>query len=101
MCDGAVVNAPSSGEGGNVNCWSGVGDLELTEEKLQPDGTVVLGSVSFPNVYLRMDGSGVKSASGSGAGVVDCAFGVGGWEKFHKRLPPDGAVASVNQMAQC
>jgi hypothetical protein len=91
--DGTGVSAPNSGGGGTVNCQSGVADFETIEERPQPDGTIAFASVSFPNVFLRMDGSGVKSASDTGAGTVNCQFGVGPWEKFHKRAQSDGAVA--------
>jgi phospholipase C len=91
--DGSGVRAAMSGGGGTVNCQSGVGDCETLEERPQPDGTVALASVLFPDVFLRMDGSGVTSASDSGAGTVNCQLGVGPWEKFHKRAQPDGTVA--------
>jgi hypothetical protein len=61
--DGTGVTAPTSGGGGTVNCQSGVADFETVEERPQPDGTIAFASVAFPNVFLRMDGSGVKSAS--------------------------------------
>ena len=32
-----------------------------------------------------MDGRGVQSTTDSGAGVVNCAYGVGPWERFHLR----------------
>lgn len=91
--DGTGVSAAMSGGGGTVNCQSGVADFETLEERPQPDGTVALASASFPDVVLRMDGSGVTSASDSGAGTVNCRLGVGPWEKFHKRAQPDGTVA--------
>ena len=47
-----------------------------------PNGTYTFESVQFPGVYLRMDGSGVSSPSGSGGGVVNCQFGVQSYEKF-------------------
>jgi hypothetical protein len=58
--DGTDVSAPTSGGGGTVNCQSGVADFETIEERPQPDGTIAFASVSFPNVFLRMDSSGVK-----------------------------------------
>ncbi len=63
-------------------------DFETFEEEPQPDGTIALASVSFANVHLRMDGSGMKSASDSGAGSVNCQFGAGPWEKFLEPAPP-------------
>jgi hypothetical protein len=90
--DGTGVNTPLSQGGGTVNCQSGVADFERFEVRLQPNGTVALASVAFPNVYLRMDGRGIRSASDSGAGTVNCQFGVGPWEKFHQHLQLDGTV---------
>ena len=90
--DGTGVSAPTSGGGGTVNCQSGVADFEAIEERPQPDGTIALASVSFPNVFLRIDGSGVRSASDGGVGTVNCQFGAGPWEKFHKRTQSDGTV---------
>jgi hypothetical protein len=74
--DGTGVSAPTPGGGGTVNCQSGVADFEAIEEQPQPDGTIAFVSISFPNVFLRMDGSGVKSASDKGAGTVNCQVGV-------------------------
>ena len=91
--DGTGVSAPTPGGGGTVNCQSGVADFEAIEERAQPDGTIALESVSFPNVFLRMDGSGVRSTSDRGTGTVNCQFGAGPWEKFRKRTQSDGTVA--------
>ncbi len=91
--DGTGVAAPVADGGGTVNCQSGVAAFETLVEQPQPDGTVALASFSFPNVYLRMDGRGVESTTDTGAGVVNCAYGVGPWEKFNERPQPDGTVA--------
>jgi hypothetical protein len=91
--DGTGVSAPTSGGGGTVNCQSGVADFEAIEERPQPDGTIALESVTFPNVFLRVDGSGVRSGSDGGVGTVNCQFGAGPWEKFRKRTQSDGTVA--------
>jgi hypothetical protein len=91
--DGRGIDAPAASGSGVVNCQSGVGELEVLDEQVQSDGTVALASHVFPDVYLRMDGGGVTSPSGTGGGTVNCAFGVGAWEKFHKRVQPDGSVA--------
>jgi|tagenome__1003787_1003787.scaffolds.fasta_scaffold20139235_1 hypothetical protein len=91
--DGTGMAAPNADGGGTVNCQSGVAAFETFEVQPQPDGTVALASSVFPDVYLRMDGRGVKSTTDSGAGVVNCAYGVGPWERFHERPQPDGTVA--------
>ncbi len=49
---------------------------------LYTDPIVAIESVPFANVYLRMDGTGVTSPQGSGAGTVNCQYGIGSWEKF-------------------
>ena len=71
-------------------------DFETFEEEPQPDGTIALASVSFANIHLRMDGSGMKSASDSGAGSVNCQFGAGPWEK----IPRACTTVPDDQMAQ-
>ncbi|MEA2875423.1 MAG: hypothetical protein QOF14_619 [Hyphomicrobiales bacterium] len=43
-------------------------------------------SVAFPNVFLRLDGSGVTSFLPSGGGVVNVQFAAYGWEHF-TRVP--------------
>src|SRR3954454_8517470 len=91
--DGTGVTGPTTTGGGVVNCQSGVADFETYAEKPQPDGTVAFESAAFPGVYLRMDGSGLSAPNAAGAGTVNCTFGAGPWERFHKRPQPDGTVA--------
>jgi hypothetical protein len=91
--DGTGMTAPTTTGGGTVNCQSGVADFETYTEEPQPDGTVALASTAFPGLYLRMDGQGVSAPRNAGAGTVNCAVGVGAWERFHKRPQPDGSVA--------
>ena len=43
---------------------------------------VTIQSVQFPNVFLRLDGSGVTSFNGNGVGRVNCQFTAGPYEKF-------------------
>jgi hypothetical protein len=43
---------------------------------------VVISSVQFPGVYLRMDGTGVTESLNSGGGTVNCQYGASGWETF-------------------
>ncbi len=42
-----------------------------------------IGSVVFPNVYLRMDGQGVTQLTASGGGTVNCQFGADSFERFY------------------
>jgi phospholipase C len=44
---------------------------------------VVISSVQFPGVYLRMDGTGVTGAAATGGGTVNCQYGASAWETFH------------------
>lgn len=46
------------------------------------DGSFALNSVASPGVYLRMDGSQVHQPNGSGAGIVNCQFGLGPMTSF-------------------
>ncbi len=66
---------------GQVNCQFGVGPWEKFSIQSEDVGYSIQ-SVEFPGVFLRMDGNGVTSFSGSGGGVVNGQFGVGPWEKF-------------------
>ena len=59
----------------------------------QEDGTVAIASAHFPNVYLRLDGTGVTSATEAGGGIVNCQYGVGPWAKFRLEQQADGAIA--------
>lgn len=63
------------------------------------NGAIInIASLAFPNVFLRMDGSGVTQHSASGGGVVNCQFGAGAWERFRIEIQPDNlpAIASVH-----
>jgi hypothetical protein len=77
--------APADQGGGLVNCQFNArgGTDEKFRLRQQPDGSFALESTSFPNVYLRMDGSGVAAAPG---GTVNCQFsptaGVDLYERF-------------------
>lgn len=80
--DGSGVTQPSGPGGGVVNCEYTAGPWEQFNLMRQPDGTISIGSVQFPNVYLRMDGSGVTQPTGPGGGVVNCQYTAGPWEQF-------------------
>ncbi len=107
--DGNGVTQWIPSGGGTVNCQFGVGSHEKFRLIPQSDGTVAVGSVRFPNAYLRMEG--VTQWIPPGGGTVNCQFGVGpwfqfvagSWEKF--RLIPQGdgtvAVSSVQFPNSC
>src|SRR5437868_4236332 len=91
--DGTGVTAFQPSGGGFVNCQFGIGPWETVRLEQQPDGTVAIASVQFPNVYLRVDGAGVTAHTGSGGVIVNCQFGIGPNEKFLFQPQPDGTVA--------
>lgn len=91
--DGSTVKQPAGPGAGAVNCQFGVGAQQTFELGPQSDGTVTIGSTVSPNVFLRLDGSNVRRPAGSGAGVVNCQFTAGPYEKFRLRPQPNGTVA--------
>lgn len=91
--DGSAVTQFSGSGGGVVNCQFGFGSWERFRLEPRPDGTVAIASTQFNNVYLRMDGSAVTQFGSDGGGVVNCQFGVGGWERFRLLPQTDGTVA--------
>ncbi|MEU6072507.1 hypothetical protein [Micromonospora sp. NPDC047074] len=54
---------------------------------------ITIQSTFFPNVYLRMDGTGVTTFTGSGGGTVNCQFGAGPLEKFRLHAHADGSYS--------
>lgn len=54
---------------------------------------VFLRSQRFPKAYLRMDGAGVTSPVGPGAGVVNCQAYQGSYEEFYLREVATGGIA--------
>jgi phospholipase C len=81
--DGSGVTQWSTFGGGTVNGQFGAGDWEKFRLEAQSDGTIAIGSVAFPGVYLRMGALDVTQFSAMGAGSVNCQVGVGSWEKFN------------------
>ncbi|MFF4383656.1 hypothetical protein [Kitasatospora sp. NPDC001547] len=57
------------------------------------DTPVTIHSTHYPNVHLRMDGTGVTAFAGSGAGKVNCQYGPGQWTSFRVRPQGDGSYA--------
>lgn len=90
--DGTGVTKFAGAGGGKANCQYGAGGYEWFHLVDQGAGMVAIGAVNFANVYLRMDGLGVTKFTGAGAGVVNCQFGVGGYEKFRIAQQGDGTV---------
>ncbi|SEF52922.1 fibroblast growth factor [Parabacteroides chinchillae] len=63
-----IQSSKTGSGGGVVNCQKGMEDTGKFNIKAQSDGTVTIESVKYPGVYLRMDGSGIRSFAGAGAG---------------------------------
>lgn len=91
--DGRGVEGFSAHGAGKVNCQFGVANWEKFRIVPQPDGTVALAPISFANVFLRLDGTGVHGVSPTGGGTANCNYGVGAWEKFHLEDQGNGEVA--------
>ena len=65
-----------------MNGQFGAGPYERFVLRQDTDGQYTIQSVQFPNAFLRIDGSSVKSFNGAGSGVVNAQYGAGPWEKF-------------------
>ncbi|MFC3965391.1 papain-like cysteine protease family protein [Nocardia jiangsuensis] len=94
--DATGVTAPADEGGGTVNCRYGAGLTERFRVRPQTDGSFAFESVSFPKVYLRLDGRGVTAQTGTGGGKVNAQFNAtapGPWEKFHARDQADGSFS--------
>lgn len=92
--DGTGVTAFNGSGSGTVNCQFGAGPFEKFKLHSQADGSFSFESLSWPNVYLRMDGAGVPPiAGGPGGGTVNCQFGADTHEKFKLHQQADGSFA--------
>jgi len=91
--DGTGVTGFVGPGAGTVNCQFGAGSWEKFLFVPQSDGSVAIGSLQFPGVFLRMDGTGVTGFTGPGGGQINCQFGAGAWEKFKLVPQGDGTVA--------
>ncbi|MFH7597963.1 hypothetical protein WDV06_23065 [Streptomyces racemochromogenes] len=57
------------------------------------DTPITIQSTFFPNIFLRMDGTGVTSFTDPGSGTVNCQYGPGPWTAYKARLQADGTYA--------
>jgi phospholipase C len=80
--DGNGVIQPVGPGGGTVNCQYTAGPWEQYAVTREPGGTYTFESKNFPNVFLRLDGSGVTQPVGPGGGTVNCQYTAGPWEQF-------------------
>ncbi|MEU4780410.1 papain-like cysteine protease family protein [Micromonospora sp. NPDC023633] len=98
LAGGGVTAATATG-GGYVNCqYTPVGDFERFRVRRQTDGTYSFESVFFPNVCVRMDGTGVTSQTVNGGGTVNCQFTPAGsppsaYERFKAKAQADGSMS--------
>lgn len=91
--DGSNVTSFTDSGSGKVNAQFKAGATEKFKVRTHSDGTYSFESATFPNVYLRMDGSGVEPYS-TRIGTVNCQFGAPGpYEKFKLRASTVGTVA--------
>ncbi|MEU1203697.1 papain-like cysteine protease family protein [Nocardia sp. NPDC005825] len=94
--DGYASTSTADNGSGTVNCQYTAGQYERFRARAMADGSYALESATFPNVFLRMDGSGVTSQTGSGGGTVNCQYSTGGpgpYEKFHLSPQSDGSFS--------
>jgi len=91
--DGKGIRTTSGSGAGKVNCQKSLTTTCVFKLHQEKDGTFTIESVEYPGVFLRLDGSSVKSFSGSGAGSVNCQFGAAEWEHFRLRDQKDGSFA--------
>ncbi|MTL14594.1 hypothetical protein GL307_24505 [Nocardia seriolae] len=92
--DGSGVTAATDQGGGTVNCQYNAASYERFRVRPQRDGSYAFESVAFPNVVLRMDGSGVSTQTDNGGGKVNCQYGSPGpYERFHASPQPDGTFS--------
>lgn len=70
--DGTGVTRPLESGGGTVNCQHTVDSYGKFVITKQSEEIYTIGSVQFPNVLLRMDGTGLTQPSPPGGGIVNC-----------------------------
>ena len=80
--DGIRVTSFQGAGSGTVNGQFGTGPYLRFLLRQDTDGQYTIESFRFPNAFLRMDGSSVKSFTPPGSGVVNAQYGAGPWEKF-------------------
>jgi phospholipase C len=90
---GVSQSAPT---GGVVNAQYTQGGWETFVIENNNDGTVSIASVTYPGVYVRLDGTGVTQRMPNGGGVVNAHFGVQTYEKFQLEPQDDGSFAFLS-----
>ena len=102
-CDGTGVTHWQGPGGGTVNCqYKPPSPLESfyiypveMAPSLAPRGTskVVIESVKFRHVFIRMDSKGMNSHNYTGGGEVNCQFKPSSWESYFLRQETKGVVS--------
>jgi phospholipase C len=90
--DATGMTAFADDGGGTVNCQYGTGPWTTFKVHAHANGSYSFESAAFPNVFLRMAGSGVP-ATMAGGGKVNCQYGDLPWEKFNARAQADGSFS--------
>lgn len=99
--DGTGLTANQAQGGGLVNCQFNVGNTEKFRVRDQADGSVAFESVAFPNVWLRLDATGVTAFNGNGVGTVNCQFGgAGAYEKFSLEMLDQRLAFNMQRQVQ-
>lgn len=88
--DGKGITASNGSGAGTVNCQKVLTETCAFKAKNVKDNVFTFESMIYPNVFLRMDGSNVKTKTGSGAGTVNCQYGAQEWERFKLHKHQDG-----------
>ena len=108
-CNGSEIESPAAGGKGIINCQykpSGAWEkfyiypVELTI----PGGPckVVIESVQWPNIFIRMDANKMMKFEGPGGGTVNCQYGARSFEVFILKECSGGLVAfRSNKFPQC
>ena len=102
-CDGTRVTHWQGPGGGTVNCqykppspWESfyIYPVEMAPS-LAPQTTykVVIESVKFRQVFIRMDSKGMHSFIYTGGGEVNCQFTASSWESYFLRQETNGVVS--------
>jgi phospholipase C len=91
--DGSNLTRFDPSGGGTVNCQFGAQGFERLKLVFIGASVVLIGSSEFPNVFLRMDATGLTDFTDAGGGTVNCQFGALEFETFLMESPGDGTVA--------
>ncbi|KAF9472331.1 hypothetical protein BDN70DRAFT_887113 [Pholiota conissans] len=97
--DGTGITGFVGTGAGTVNTQTFASAWETFTLQRNDDGTVSIKSTAFPNVYLRMDATGVAQNTevSGGGGVVNAQFQANAGEKFriHKKETAPGQTKGV------